>query len=145
MIKIRYVADADQEFWFKLDHHLSEIEFNKKVRDQMGYVICENNNPVGILRYNLFWDNIPFCTMIYIDENYQKKGCGKRLMLTWERDMKHLGYGMVMTSTQTDECAQHFYRKIGYSEAGGLLLNIPGYEQPMEMFFVKALFPIGEL
>lgn len=105
----------------------------------MGYVIWENDIPVGILRYNLFWDNIPFCTMIYIDESYQKNGYGKKLMHTWERDMKHLGYGMVMTSTQTDECAQHFYRKIGYLEAGGLLLKIPGYEQPMEMFFVKAI------
>jgi len=44
-----------------------------------------------------------------------------------------------MTSTQVDEDAQHFYRKMGYQDAGGLLINIPEYKQPMEMFFVKRI------
>ena len=30
------------------------------------------------------------------------------------------GYGMVLTSTQVDEDAQHFYRKLGYKDCGGL-------------------------
>lgn len=59
------------------------------------------------------------------------------LMAYWEQDMQSKGYGMVMTSTQTDEMAQHFYRKLGYREAGSLILDLSGYRQPMEMFFVK--------
>lgn len=46
-------------------------------------------------------------------------------------------YGMIMTSTQVDEDAQHFYRKLGYKDCGGLTIDIPGYEQPMEMFMNK--------
>ena len=57
----------------------------------------------------------------------------------WESEMKTMGYGIIMTSTQVDETAQHFYRKLGYKDCGGLLLDIPGYEQPMEMFLCKAL------
>ena len=38
-----------------------------------------------------------------------------------------------------DETAQHFYRKNGYTDCGSLLMNIPGFEQPMEMFLSKAL------
>lgn len=53
--------------------------------------------------------------------------------------MRKQGFGMIMTSTQVDEQAQHFYRKMGYKDCGGLLLDIPGYEQPMEMFLSKAL------
>ena len=45
-----------------------------------------------------------------------------------------------MTSTQVDEEAQHFYRKLGYQDAGGLVIRIPGYEQPMELFLVKDIF-----
>ena len=33
---------------------------------------------------------------------------------------------MVMTSTQVDEEAQHFYRKLGYKDAGGFVVDIPG-------------------
>lgn len=136
---IRYVQENDREFWFKLDKHLSEAEFQKKIRDKMGYVLLENDIPIGLLRYNLFWDNTPFCTMLFIDWEYQHQGYGRKLMEYWEKDMKSSGYGMLMTSTQVDEEAQHFYRKMGYKDAGGLLIDLPGYEQPMEMFLIKAL------
>lgn len=40
-----------------------------------------------------------------------------------------------MTSTQADEGSQHFYRKLGYKDAGCLILDT----QPSEIFFVKQL------
>ena len=51
--------------------------------------------------------------------------------------MRAAGCGMVMTSTQVDESAQHFYRKLGYRDAGGFVVDIPGCEQPMELIMVK--------
>ena len=59
MIQIEYVKNDDKEFWYKLDKHLTESEFVKKVRDKQGYVLFVDSKPVGILRYNLFWDNTP--------------------------------------------------------------------------------------
>ena len=55
---------------------------------------------VGILRYNLFWDNTPFCTLLFVDYDNRRKAIGRELMERWERDMQSSGYGMVMTSTQ---------------------------------------------
>lgn len=139
MIEIRYVRTEDKDFWFSLDKHLSENEFENKVNNQRGYVLFADNIPIGLLRYNLFWDNIPFCTMLFVDWNNQGKGYGKKLMKYWENDMKSQGYGMLLTSTQVDEKAQHFYRKLGYKDCGGMILNIAGYEQPMEMFMSKGI------
>ena len=138
-MEIRYVTKEDKAFWYQLDKHLPDTEFDKKVQDKQGYVITEDGAPVGLLRYNLFWDNTPFCTMLFIDNSSQRKGYGKVLMEFWEQDMKKQGYGMVMTSTQVDEEAQHFYRKIGYKECGGFTIDIPGYEQPEELIFIKAI------
>jgi GNAT superfamily N-acetyltransferase len=45
--------------------------------------------PIGILRYNLFRDNIPFCKMIYIWQDFQRKGYGKILLNFWEEKMKN--------------------------------------------------------
>ena len=139
MIEIRYVEDKDKNFWFRLDKHLPESEFDKKVRDKQGYVLFENGEAVGLLRYNLFRDNTPFCTMLFVDWSKQKNGYGKALMNHWEDDMRNQGYEMVMTSTQEDEEAQHFYRKIGYKDCGGFTVDIPGYEQPMELILMKDL------
>ena len=139
MIKIRYVEASDKEFWYSLDKHLPETEFENKVYTKRGYVLSLNNNPVGLLRYNLFWDSVPFCTMIFIDCQYQGKGYGKQLIQYWENDMKRRGYEMLLTSTQVDEKAQHFYRKLGYKDCGGFVIDIPQYAQPMEMFFIKSI------
>ena len=139
MIEIRYIHLDDKEFWFSLDKHLSEQEFNNKVRDNRGYVLLDDNKPVGLLRYNLFWDNTPFCNLIYINNGCQGKGFGKLLIEYWENDMKSQGYGMLLTSTQVDESAQHFYRKLGYKDCGGFVIDIKGYEQPMELFLVKSI------
>ena len=139
MTKIKYVEISDKEFWYTLDRHLPEKEIEKKVNSKQGYVLLENDKPVGVLRYNLFWDNTPFCTMLFIDWNNQKKGYGKELLEYWEKDMKSQGYDFVLTSTQVDETVQHFYRKLGYKDCGGLIIDIPNYEQPMEMFLIKAI------
>ncbi len=139
MVNVRYVEESDYDFWFVLDKHIMKEEFLKKVRDKMGYIFLENGNPVGLMRYNMFWDNIPCCTHLIIDNRYRRKGYGREVMAHWEKEMKEKGYGMVMTSTQVDENAQGFYRTLGYQDAGCLIINVPGYEQPMEMFMTKAI------
>lgn len=53
--------------------------------------------------------------------------------------MKSQGYGMLLTSTQVDEAAQHFYRKLGYKDCGGFVIDIPRYAQPMELFLLKEI------
>ena len=139
MVEIRYVCPKDKDFWFSLDRHLSIKEFDNKVRNNRGYVLLINSKPIGLLRYNLFWDNTPFCNLIYINNEYQRKGFGKMLIEHWEKEMRSQGYDFLLTSTQVDENAQHFYRKLGYKDCGGFVIDVPGYEQPMEMFFVKGI------
>jgi ribosomal protein S18 acetylase RimI-like enzyme len=49
--------------------------------------------------------------------------------------MKQKGYKNVLTSTQSNEDAQHFYRKMGYIEIGGFKY----YDNPYEIIFQKIL------
>ncbi len=101
MITIRYMEMTDKPFWYRLDKHLPESEFENKVETKRGY--------------------------------------GKMLMEHWEEDMKKQGYGMLLVSTQVDEDAQHFYRKLGYRDCGGLIITVPEFAQPMELFMEKKL------
>lgn len=139
MLEIRYVRETDRDFWYCLDNHLPEKEFTQKVEKHQGYVLLADDKPIGLLRYQLFWDNTPFCTMLYINEKHQNLGYGRQLMEHWEKDMRENGYGMTLTSTRADETAQHFYRKLGYRICGGFVIDIKGYEQPLELFMAKGL------
>ena len=139
MQMIRYAEINDKLAWYRLDRHLPKAEFEEKVRNRQGYVCVEDGKIIGILRYGLFWDSVPFCNLLFIDSEYSGKGYGKQLMQHWEDEMKASGCGMVMVSTQVNEDAQYFYRKPGYKNAGGFVVDVPGYEQPMEMIMIKAL------
>ncbi len=133
MIQIRYVRQEDREAWFRLDGHLPETGFDLLVRDQRGYVLLEDGEPRAILRCSLFWSEHPFCDLLFVAEGARGKGYGTALLARWEADMAQRGYRLLLTSTRSDETAQHFYRKRGYRNAGGLLL--PG--EPLELFLVK--------
>ncbi len=139
MISIRYAEASDKLFWFSLDKHLPESEFADKVRTKRAYILSLDNKPIGLLRYNLFWDSIPFCTMFFISEEYRGRGFGRQLISYWENDMKKQGCKTLLTSTQVDETAQHFYRKLGYKDCGCLLIDTDSLSQPMEMFLIKSI------
>ena len=60
-------------------------------------------------------------------------------MALWEDSLRKAGCRAAMTSTQADEGAQHFYRKLGYRDTGSLILTLPGFEQPTELILIKLL------
>ncbi len=138
-LQIRYGEDRDREAWAALDGRLSEAEFARKVRDRRSLVLLEGERIIGILRWSLFWDEIPFCNLLYLAEDRRGRGYGSLLMARWERELAAQGCDMAMVSTQSDETAQHFYRKLGYRDCGGFIVDIPGHEQPLELIFLKGL------
>ena len=95
----------------------------------------EDDKFVGWLRYNLFWDNTPFMNILYLLDNERGKVNGSRLVIFWENEMKQKNYEFVLTSTQSNEEAQFFYRKIGYVDSGALLLP----NEPLEIILYKKL------
>lgn len=139
MFTMEYAGADDLAVWRGFDRHIADGELLRKMEQKRCYIIKENATPVGVLRYNLFWDEIPFVTLLYFAEDARGKGYGRRAMEQWETEMRALGFSGVMTSTQADENAQHFYRKLGYRDAGCLLPNVPQFAQPAELFFMKAL------
>jgi ribosomal protein S18 acetylase RimI-like enzyme len=138
-MEVLAATPEDLAFWESLDRHIARGELLKKIRDGRCFLIRQDGEPVGVMRYNLFWDSIPFLTMLILREPFRRMGLGRRAMTFWEGEMRSLGYSCVMTSTQSDEAAQHFYRALGYRDAGCLLLDIPPIRQPMEILLIKPL------
>ena len=130
-ITIRYAKEDDYPWFRNHDKHISE----NKIKNNEIYVVEINKKIIGWLRYNLFWDCIPFMNLIYFLEDYRRIGIGKKLVEYWEKDMKQKGYNNVLTSTQSNEDAQHFYRKIGYMEIGGFKFM----DDPFEIIFQKII------
>lgn len=135
-MNIALANDSDVEYIRERDHHISEDLIWSKIKQNQIYMMRDQHTGViGWMRYGYFWDNIPFMNLIWIDEPFRGQGVGKQVVNFWEEQMKAKGYNLVMTSTQADEGAQHFYRKLGYKDAGCLILDT----QPLEILLTKSL------
>ena len=135
MFKIEKAGNRHIEFWMSLDRHISPEQLKLKISLHECFIIISGKEPCGILRYGLFWDNTPFLNMIYIQEGFRGRGFGRRAVASWETEMLSEGYEMVMTSSLSDENAQHFYRKLGYRDAGCLFMP----DEAAEIIFIKNL------
>lgn len=134
-MEIRYANSEDIEMLSKYDKHISKDELINIVKMQRVIVMYDTNNFIGWLRYNMFWDNTPFMNMLYFLESERGKGYGRQLVAYWENEMLKKGYEFVLTSTQSNENAQFFYRKLGYTDSGSLLLP----NEPLEIIFYKKI------
>lgn len=132
---IRYANKGDIDLISKYDEHISKDELVNIVKHNRVILMFVDDKFVGWLRYSLFWDNTPFMNMLYFLDNERGKGYGKKLVTFWETEMKKLNYKFVLTSTQSNEEAQFFYRKLNYKDNGSLLLP----DEPLEIIFYKEL------
>lgn len=134
-MKIRFAEKSDIEILSTYDKHIRITELESAV--SLGRVIVAEDNEtlIGWLRWNLFWDNTPFMNMLFVLEQYRSCGYGKAMTAYWEKQMKTKGYDLVMTSSLSNEAAQHFYRKLNYVDSGELLLP----EEPLEIIFMKKI------
>lgn len=104
-----------------------------------GYSIIIDGKEAGVMEYKDFWDGMPYLSLIKLEESYRGKGVGTRAIRFLEERLRERGFKALLTSTQVDERGQHFYRKLGFTESGCLILENPPLKQPMEMFFIKVL------
>ena len=126
---IRMAALTDLPFLAEHDRHITPAELDCSIRLSRVLIMeTAAGEPIGWLRWNLFWDNTPFMNMLYLLEDYRMQGYGRALPRPWEQLLREKGYASAMTSTQANEGSQHFYRHLGYTDIGGFLQPEEAYE-----------------
>ena len=108
---IELAQSKDKQKIAKIDSHIHHARLGECIWNGQVYVLkddsIKNGGPnhrlkdpvVGVLRYGLFWQSIPFLDLLYIYEAYRNLGFGTQMMQKWESLMATLGYKYVMTST----------------------------------------------
>lgn len=130
-----YATTAHLNWLKEQDEHVSPAILLHKIQAQQILLAIVKGEPIGWLRFGFFWDTIPFMNLLFLHPAFRQKGIGSKLVKFWESEMQKQQHKLVMTSTQSDETAQHFYRKLGYVESGSLLFE----NEPLEIIFRKSL------
>lgn len=136
MMEIRLAQNGDFRDIRRYDRHIPAERLAECIGRSQVWVLEAEGNIAGMMRSSLFWQTIPFLDLIYLDESVRGQGWGSKMMDFWEREMARREYDHVMLSTQADETAQDFYRKLGYEPAGAFL---PPEQDVEELMFRKKL------
>ena len=134
-VEVTYAEDRDYDYLARRDRYVQPDVLRGKIERNEIVVIRDNDRPLGWLRYGYLWDEIPFMYMLYIEEENRRQGLGRGLVEFWENEMTERHHDMVMTSSLSNEQAQHFYRTLGYRDCGALLLPA----EALEIVFVKII------
>ena len=125
-MRITKATAADAAALQPFDRHISDERLHAALQEGFVYLLWEDECPIGVLRYSLFWQAVPFLDLLYLDEGHRRQGYGTRAMAYWEAEMRTAGYPYLLLSTQEDEEAQFFYDRLGYTRCGGF--TPPGQE-----------------
>ena len=138
-VRVAFASLEDLGYLAEEDRHLGRDVIEEKVARREIVVAHLEDRRVGFLRYGHFWDEIPFMNLLWVREGLRGKGYGTQLVSFWEDEMRKLGHGSVMTSTLSNERAQHLYRRLGYEDVGSLLMP----NEPLEILFLKRLHEVA--
>jgi N-acetylglutamate synthase-like GNAT family acetyltransferase len=134
--EIRVANDRDLLWIRHADYIQNQETLEEKIRKREILVCDDNGQITGILRYMWFWDYIPFINFIWVEEGFREEGRARGMITKLEDETKGQNYKTIMTSTQSDENAQQFFRKVGFQDAGGF--SIAG-QKALELILIKYL------
>lgn len=95
----------------------------KKLKEEWTILVAfSKSRPVGIIMANKPYGGVIYCDVLLVDENFQKKGIGSRLLEEFENISKRKGVHNIRV--ESEERDLPFYEKNGYEVVG---LDKKGY------------------
>ena len=136
---VRKCTSHDRDWLSAHDIHVAGPEWVARCINLGEYYIAEmDGEPVGFLRYSLFWGDIPYMDMIRVNEDRRRQGVGTALLRQWEADMLACGARMLMTSSVEDELEPQAWHKSHGFQPAGRIHFCPVDEVP-EIFLIRPL------
>lgn len=136
-VMVRIAAPGDLEF-IKQKSGLPRERLLQKIQRDEILILSVDDEPVGHLWFAFLWSEIPFIDLIFIKEDFQKRGLSRVLLGYLEEYLQAHGYDVLYSSSQMNEPEpQAWHRHMGFEECGvitGLNHGAIG-----EVFFRKAI------
>lgn len=135
---VRFAGPEDLEWCVVEDSYVTEqVIRNKIVNDEI--IIAElDEQPIGYLRLEYLWSNVPYIGLIFVIKLYHHEGIGRKILSFVEDYLRSRGHNQLFSSSQANEPEpQAWHRSVGFAESG----IISGINEGAigEIFFRKPL------
>ena len=137
-VVVRFAGPEDLEWCVVEDSYVTEqVIRHKIVNDEI--IIAElDGTPIGYIRLEYLWSNIPYIGLIFVIEAYRNEGVGRKMIAYLEDYLRSRGHDVLYSSSQVNEPEpQAWHRSVGFTECG----MISGLNEGNigEVFFRKSL------
>lgn len=135
---VRFAGPDDLEWAVVEDGYVTEQVIRHKIV-QNEIVIAElDGQPIGYLRLEYLWSNIPYIGVVFVEELYRHEGIGRKILFFLEEFLKSRGHDQLFSSSQVNEPEpQAWHRSVGFTECG--IISGINEGEIGEVFFRKLL------
>ncbi len=130
---LRTAQDKDLAFLRGFSSECRDDQLRAQIRDGRLRIIESSEGSVGFIKFYVLWEVLPFIEVVMIRNDCRGRGIGRAAVRAWEEEMSARSFQRAIVSTQADERAQYFWRRVGYQDCGSLAL--PG--RPVELFMYR--------
>jgi GNAT superfamily N-acetyltransferase len=135
---VRFAGPEVLEWCVVEDNLVTEQVIRHKIINDEIIIAELDGQPIGYLRLEYLWSNIPYIGVIFVIELYRNEGIGRKILAFLENHLRSRGYNALYSSSQTNEPEpQAWHRSVGFVESGIISgINEGGVG---EVFFRKSL------
>ncbi|TFG32122.1 GNAT family N-acetyltransferase [Candidatus Thorarchaeota archaeon] len=135
---VRFAGPEDLEWCVVGDIHVTEKVVRNKIVNDECIVVELDGRLIAYIRLEYLWSTVPYIGLIFVLEEYQNEGIGRKMIDFLEKYLRANGYDTLMSSSQVNEPQpQAWHRAVGFEECGIISgLNEGGIG---EVFFRKRL------
>jgi GNAT superfamily N-acetyltransferase len=135
---VRFAGPDDLEWCVVEDDYVTEQVIRHKIVNNEIILAELDGQPIGYVRIEYLWSNIPYIGVIFVLDEYRREGIGLMLLKFLIEHLKSLGYDELYSSSQVNEPeAQAWHRGNGFIECG--IINGLNEGEIGEVFFRKKL------
>jgi L-amino acid N-acyltransferase YncA len=112
------IQDVDRA----LEQHVSDEDILRASIEGGRVVVAMDGDEVaGYVRYEWFWDRIPYCMLVRVKPSHQRHGLGRALYEAVEAGLREQGITFWLSSTEEEnEGSLRFHRSLGFRPIGAL-------------------------
>jgi GNAT superfamily N-acetyltransferase len=136
--KVRLARIDDLAWCVRNDDLVTEGVIERKIELEEIFLAEIEGRIVGYLRLEYLWSTIPYVGVVFVEEDYQRQGIGRAILVFLEAFLHARGHAVLLSSSQVNEPSpQAWHRAMGFQECGILAgINEGGIG---EVFFSKSL------
>lgn len=115
--------EIDAVFKGDAPHYHPDEFWDTRMHEKRVFIAYNDNQPIGLLTYTIWWGNTPFLELVHIQDKHQRQGIGSALLNEMAQEVHAKKFKKIISSCEQDNNDSHgFHDALGFKKLNSLML-----------------------